>query len=455
MKKKIFLIISLVLLLLLIFLGCITKNMPNNNNVIIIVSDALRSDMLGCYGGDVNTPNIDWLSEQGVLFERAYTTSPWTSPSSIAMFVGVYPNIYRAGFHGFFKKYEVPDSYLLLPEYLRAINYDVKKDTENGLSSCSNTMQGFDDIKSFDELTTLQKNNVEDITGIKNESEEYEKVYSFLSYILTVPENRPFLLHKWFLDPHGPYAPPEKYKQEIDVDISKLSKEKEFYVKLTGNIGWSEVAKKMSSNEKNYLISLYKKEVEFIDERIGFIIKALKFKKLLNNTFIIFTSDHGELLDEKQDGGEAWGHAENYSEKLVNVPLIIAGPGIAKGKRIKNVVSLLDLMPTIKDLLGVKFQDSSQGNSFGSLLSKNSIKFRTFSLLKDNVVYFIEANKRYDALIENEFKLVTWNEKKLSLYDLVNDPEERWSGSLGQETGIYKCGTVLVFMPQPVSVALC
>jgi len=189
MKKKIFLACSIFLLLILSFSVYKAKNVRENFNVIIIVSDALRSDMLGCYGGDVKTPNIDWLSEQGVLFERAYSISPWTSPSSVAMFAGVYPDIYRSGFlKNYFKAYTVPDSDLLLSEYLRELNYEVKKDTENDLSSCSNTMQGFDDIKSFEGLTTIQQNNVEDITGIKNEAGEYEKVYGILNYILSASD---------------------------------------------------------------------------------------------------------------------------------------------------------------------------------------------------------------------------------------------------------------------------
>ena len=63
----------------------------------MIVSDSLRVDVLRCYGGHVKTPNIDWLAKQGMLFERAYSISPWTTPSSVAMFTGEYPGIYRSG----------------------------------------------------------------------------------------------------------------------------------------------------------------------------------------------------------------------------------------------------------------------------------------------------------------------------------------------------------------------
>lgn len=61
---------------------------PKGNNVVLIVSDALRKNILGCYGGVANTPNIDWLAKNGVLLESAYVTSPWTTPSSVGMFTG-------------------------------------------------------------------------------------------------------------------------------------------------------------------------------------------------------------------------------------------------------------------------------------------------------------------------------------------------------------------------------
>lgn len=65
------------------------------HNIILIISDALRRDVLGCYGGDCYTPNIDWLAQNGTLFENAYSTAPCTVPSSVAMFTGNYSTTYR------------------------------------------------------------------------------------------------------------------------------------------------------------------------------------------------------------------------------------------------------------------------------------------------------------------------------------------------------------------------
>ena len=92
-KKK---IMFFIILLLIFVFGFLFRNTstPQKNNVIMIVSDALRSDVLGCYGGGLKTPNIDWLAENGVLFERAYSTSPFTPPSAVSLLTGNYPTSY-------------------------------------------------------------------------------------------------------------------------------------------------------------------------------------------------------------------------------------------------------------------------------------------------------------------------------------------------------------------------
>ena len=77
-------------------------------------------------------------------------------------------------------------------------------------------------------------------------------MYGFLHYILTASQNRPFFLHKWFLEPHGPYDPPVKFKKNIDVDLSKLSEESEYYIEIARKFMLDKAVKKMSHYELNY-----------------------------------------------------------------------------------------------------------------------------------------------------------------------------------------------------------
>ena len=89
--------ISICLPVILLFLSSCQNNLPDHKNIILIVSDALRADVLSCYGGEARTPNIDWLANNGVLFEKAYSTAPMTMPSCVSLFTGEYPDIYRKG----------------------------------------------------------------------------------------------------------------------------------------------------------------------------------------------------------------------------------------------------------------------------------------------------------------------------------------------------------------------
>jgi arylsulfatase A-like enzyme len=171
-------------------------------------------------------------------------------------------------------------------------------------------------------------------------------------------------------------------------------------------------------------MDLYKAEVESVDERVGFIIRALKQRKLLDHTIIVFTSDHGELFWEHG----IWGHCGSYYKLLVNVPLVFAGPGIPRGKREETIVSHLDLMPTLKELLDVDYADNVQGKSYAPLFEGEE--------LNNRAIYFDRKSNDLklrpilsDGLLMGRYKLVvrTDKEKKKSsfwLYDLYNDPGE-------------------------------
>jgi arylsulfatase A-like enzyme len=425
--SKIKITLSLILLIVGLLPLLLFKNSGSSKryNIILIVSDALRADVIGCCGGNAKTPNIDHLAELGVLFERAYSTSPLTMPSAVSMFTGESPDVYRSGtLKGkSLAKYYVPNNDLLLAEVLRGLGYDVRKDIENPLAEMHNNMQGFEKIKPFDRLTKRKKTYVENITGIRPVSKYYKSMYGFLNSILNVSENRPFFLLKWILDPHSPYNPPPKFIQRINLELPKLSRKANFYSNVS--MVATQKIKKWPAYDQEYLNNLYIREVEFVDERIGFILATIKHKDLFDSTYVIFTSDHGELFGEH---GE-WGHGQNFYEDLVHVPLIIAGPGIPKGKRVKTtLVSHLDLMPTLKDLIGVEYQDNGQGKSYSELLSGNLMSFLQFANRNDHYAYFVEGGKRCrfrDGLIDNSHKLIALKgDTYYELYDLADDPNE-------------------------------
>jgi arylsulfatase A-like enzyme len=163
------------------------------------------------------------------------------------------------------------------------------------------------------------------------------------------------------------------------------------------------------------------KEVESVDERVGTILKALDSKMLRDKTIIVFTSDHGESFGE-----QGWfGHGGLFYEERVHVPLIISGPGLVKGKHVKECVSHVDFMPTLKDLLMVDCLHDAQGKSFKSVLVEEKAS------LEDREIYFTlgesvnaPAQRIQDGLKYKNYKMIMVSKKNIRLYDLAEDPDE-------------------------------
>lgn len=439
-KRVIFLTsisVSAFIFLYSFFINCSrTKDNGQKNrfNIIIIVADALRFDVLGCYGGDTNTPNIDWLARNGTLFENAYSTAPCTESSAVAMFTGNYSTSYRVisdkkrrekskRVYSFY----VNKSEKLLAEALKEMGYDVLMELENGIAARSNNFQGFEKVKGFeqmskDEVTLVDKAIGFDISDWGDGGRLYH-LYGLLFYLLTVHDTQNFFLIKWFIDPHMPFNPDQKFKERISVDPSKLPQKTDFYSEKR-EIAFRRIQRErgITDYEYYYLKELYKAEVESIDERVGYILKAVKCRNLLDRTFVIFTTDHGELFGEHGIKG----HGNYYYEPLIHIPLIILGPGIPKGKRVDARTSHVNLMPTIKDLLKVKHTNKMQGKSFIPLIHDE---------LSENAPLYFDGNNRnllYNmssyALLMQNYKLISNRENKdtnYELYDIKNDPGEK------------------------------
>jgi len=231
---------------------------------------------------------------------------------------------------------------------------------------------------------------------------------------------------KWIFDPHAVYSTPDKFKDKIDVDISKLVHDREYYERIGskhdhGPATLNEAGPTFNEHELRYLKDLYLKEVESMDERVGFILKALESKMLRDKTIIVFTSDHGESFGEQN----RFDHGGPFYEERVHVPLIISGPGIVKGKRVGGSVSHVDLMPTLKDLLMVDCLHNAQGESFKSILIDEK------AILVDREIYFtlgeplsIAAQGVKDGLKSKNHKMIMMSKKSIRLYNLADDPDE-------------------------------
>lgn len=431
------LICSLILVASVLFIilpkPALKQDPEKRYNVIVIVSDALRYDVLGCYGGDADTPHIDRLAANGAVFDKAYSTASCTTPASISMFTGNYATSYglvplkkpnedkNLGFI-----FYVPDKKRLLSESMEELGYTLKMSFENTSASIANNMQGFKELPRKFRLSENQIESIEKKTGIRITnwnrdrffSSKYEECYGMLHFLLQRKNTSRFFLVKWFLDPHAPFNPPKKFKRKIALDPSKLDREEKYYTSRSAY-----KLDELSDHELVYLKSLYRAEVESIDERVGYFLETLKDRNILDKTYIIFTSDHGEMFGEHN----RLNHGGIYYEELVHVPLIMSGPKIEPGTRVGSYVSLLDLMPTLKDLLGIEYVDEMQGKSFRPALSGKNIHDRILYFDQTNIQIEPDEDRQAYAILMDGHKLIARQRNgsvDYFLYDLVNDPAE-------------------------------
>jgi hypothetical protein len=214
--------------------------------------------------------------------------------------------------------------------------------------------------------------------------------------------DQPFFLWAHFMDPHTPYDPPSRFRTE------PFTNDNQPY------------PPKGAKLNKNIVRSLHQAEVAYVDEQLGIILNELERLGLKDNTYVIFSSDHGEELFEHGK----FGHGMTLFEEQVRVPLIIAGPGI-RHALIKTPVSAIDLIPTLAELTRVPSQPAWRGRSIASTLtegmqiSERPIFFQGTGLLP-------KPPEPLQGIRKGRFKLIRgMNSGKLRLYDLTLDPGER------------------------------
>jgi arylsulfatase A-like enzyme/Flp pilus assembly protein TadD len=347
------------------------KNQPN---VIVITVDTLRADHLGCYGyKQIRTPNIDALAAESVRFERAYTPVPVTLPAHAAIFTGTYPTL--SGMHDFSgNKLSLKQS--TLASVLKQAGYvtgavigSAVLDPRFGLD------QGFDFYDGNFDFNRLQESNLEEMERPGNVVADVALDWLAKNYRST------FFLWMHLYDPHYPYRPPAPYDEQ-------------------------------------YKDRLYDGEIAFADSQVGRLLSFLKAKGLYGNTLIVLTGDHGESLGEH---GEKT-HGFFLYNATLHVPVILhlPGPGVA-GKVVPELVSLIDLMPTVLQALKLEVPVQVQGRSLLPLLeAKDSSRRNVYA---ETFLPRLHFNWSELRSVETE-KYQFIEAPKPELYDVVVDPGE-------------------------------
>jgi arylsulfatase A-like enzyme len=405
-------------LLLIALLPCAacTRSQPPPN-VIVILIDALRADHLGCYGYQRPTsPNIDALAAESSVFDDAIAQSSWTGPSVASLFTSTYPSV-----HGMVTFTAVlPSSVDTLAEALRRGGYETAAFSANFVHVTAH--KGFD--QGFDRFVELKRkpHQGEEAEFLGLTAADAGEVTDRAVDWLAARPRLPFFLYLHYMDPHSSYHPPPPYRGR-------------FAHPYTGPInGSTEQVNEIERGELaidqagiSHLVDLYDGEIAFADSQIGRLIQELRARALLDSSIVVLLADHGEEFHEH--GG--FFHGYTLYDEMIRVPLMIRLPHARDGgKRVESVVQLIDVGPTILDLVNRPDRRATQGRSFASLLAPGASRFserEAYSELFDDpsVDTKIHPKKHKAAITTRQWSYLVGRQGGAELYDLASDGGEQ------------------------------
>ena len=403
-------------------------------NVILIMSDSFRSDHLGCYGNDwIKTPNIDKLAKESVVFENAYPEGLPTVPVRTALLTGNYTLTNRfwqqltpedVTIAEILDEYNyvsamITDTYHLFKpgmnfhrgfhvwRFIRGQQSDAFRSGDHGKDLnhfISPTMRGSKTIRGLDQYLR----NVQD----RNEEKDYFAARVIREAVDWLEKEsstgRPFFLYVDIFDPHEPWDPPESFTANYvnpDYNGPKLIEPK------MGPCDW------ISEDELQNIRALYAGEVSFVDKWIGHLIEKLGNLGVLEDSLVVFMSDHGAPHGEH---GNLRKTTDNLYNELLKIPLIMRFPnGEHAGKRIKSLVSVVDVLPTIMEVLGyVRETNYMQGKSALPLITGQADKIQDYLTMG-----FFDTEDR--CIRDEQWSYIRRpSGQKDELYDVISDPQE-------------------------------
>lgn len=395
-----------VLLGLLLPLGC--RSEPPAGAVLIVV-DALRPDHLGLYGYQRPTsPRLDAWASESAVFDRAFTTSPWTLPAFGSMLTGEIPARHGAGSRvrasNWTVSSRVDDSLPMLPEILLASGYATGAIVNNpwlppavgldrGFATYDFQRPGETDHRRADEVVDLSLGWIDQQAGA------------------------PFFLMIHVLDPHMSYDAPPPFRGRF---TSELGGDFELPVGEPRRI--QRQAESIPETERTFIVAAYDEEIAFVDQELGRLFDGLRERDLWNRLLVVLTADHGEELFDH----EGFEHGHSVHQELLHVPLVMGGPGVQPGRHAEPV-SLVDISATILDGLGIEKDEveenalRSSGISLWPVLTKGETVPSRF-LTVEGTLYGPERR----AAIQWPLKLtVETGTGRRQLYNLERDPKER------------------------------
>jgi arylsulfatase A-like enzyme/Tfp pilus assembly protein PilF len=343
-------------------------------NLLLITLDTTRADRIGCYGyAPARTPALDALAASGVLCERACTVAPLTLPAHASLFTGLYPaeNGVRTNGRG-----RLDDSLPTLADVLRRQGYDTAAfvaafvlDSKFGLA------RGF---KTYDDDIAGDESGGDALLRQRTGEAVVDAALAWLGR----PRSAPFFCWVHLYDPHAPY-----------LDHTDL-----FGDEFAGRP--------------------YDAEIAYDDRQVGRLLEFLKTRGLDAGTLVVVVGDHGEGLGQHVEQT----HGSTLYDVTMRVPLLFRLPGrLASGRSVPGNISLVDVFPTVLELLGLKAAPRMSGRSVKAAL-EGATKSESLCYGATDEPFLIDGWSPLRSLTDGRWKYIRTT--RVELYDLASDPQE-------------------------------
>jgi arylsulfatase A-like enzyme len=418
---------------LVVLASCRSSSAPQSPpNVILIVVDTLRADRVGAYGGPRGlTPTLDRFVQDGAtVFTNAYAQASSTSPSIASLLTSRY-----AFQHGLVanKSKTMRDEETSLAEIASGRGYATGAFVSNLLLNHKRGFaQGFDKFQLLARPFRLPKPRGEVIN---------RAALAWVDEARKASATRPIFLYVHYLEPHTPYTVDRASVEQTLTDRARPPGVREAAWKLLADVPmqrWLGVGIPFGDDGVQAVLDLYDTEVASVDKRIGELLAGLKKRGLLNDAVVVVTADHGE---EFLEHGRVGHDAALYNE-TVEIPMLFRVPGSRVRREVADVVSLIDIAPTLLDLIGAPAAPTFEGRSLRPLLDEPPLWERWFGskkvaersafLEQDNDTVRGLGNHRR-ALVLGADKAILDRNGTMEFFDLAADPGETQPGALSPE----------------------
>jgi arylsulfatase A-like enzyme len=399
-------------------------------NIILITLDTVRADHLSLYGYERDTtPNLQRLAQEATVYSNAIAPGNMTLSTHASIFTSLYPSWHEAHFEKGYEQARALDSkYPVLAQTLADKGFETVGIVSNYLflSHGFGLDRGFTYHDSSGPPLMLTKsyvlrNAVRNLLAMFLQPWQYDSIFrraedindSALAFLEKENPHK-FFLFLNYMDAHGPYLPPARFATLFPGRDTRM------IARHYPNMERQVLAEKrpISDRERRHLISQYDGGIAYMDASIGIFLDQLKRRGLYDNTLLIITSDHGETFGERS----MIGHGLSVYQDQVHVPLIVKFPHSTTKEVIGDPVSLVDLMPTILDLLGYEVPKNIQGHSLLARAPHDAVSesFPHPFASRWNPKYLQAAQ----AIFSGSMKFVQSSTGSKELYDLSQDPNE-------------------------------